>query len=37
MGGTLELVTTPQQGSTFRVELPLANDLVEVAERRLPG
>jgi signal transduction histidine kinase len=37
MGGTMELVTTPQQGSTFRVELPLAIDLVEVAEHRLPG
>jgi CheY-like chemotaxis protein len=35
MGGTLELVSTPQQGSTFWIELPLAEAPVEQAERQL--
>jgi CheY-like chemotaxis protein len=34
MGGTLELVSTPQQGSTFWIELPLAEAPVQHAERQ---
>jgi PAS domain S-box-containing protein len=35
MGGTLELASAPQQGSTFWVELPLAEAPVQQAERQL--
>ena len=35
MGGTLELVSTPQQGSTFWIELPLTEAPVQQAERQL--
>ena len=37
MGGTLELASTPQQGSTFWIELPLAEAPVQQAERQLEG
>jgi CheY-like chemotaxis protein len=37
MGGTLELASTPQQGSTFWIELPLAEAPVQQAERQLDG
>ena len=35
MAGTLELVSTPQQGSTFWIELPLAEAPVQQAGRQL--
>jgi signal transduction histidine kinase/CheY-like chemotaxis protein len=37
MGGTLELTSTPQQGSTFWVELPLAEAPVEAGVLQEPG
>ena len=37
MGGTLELASTPQQGSTFWIELPLAEGPVQQAEHQLDG
>ncbi|MGH2815851.1 MAG: ATP-binding response regulator [Actinomycetota bacterium] len=35
MGGALELVSTPNQGSTFWIELPMAGAPVQQAERQL--
>jgi hypothetical protein len=35
MGGTLELVSTPQQGSTFWIELPMVEAPVQQVERQL--
>jgi signal transduction histidine kinase len=32
MGGTLELVSTPQQGSTFWIELPMVEAPVQQVE-----
>ena len=36
MGGTLDLESTPQQGSTFWVELPLVEGPVQQDERERP-
>jgi signal transduction histidine kinase len=37
MGGTLDLASAPQQGSTFWIELPLVEGPVQQDERRSQG